>query len=205
MRIPIFILLLLFGNAVHAFVTTISGGGGQNRLYLQVGVGQITGGTNFSAGGTPGNNGTINQVTLDVGAAQLGNGPLTMTTNSTFVNSYFDGFAFCNAPNQVYVGGFLRRRTGNTNSGTLSVTVPSTLTNGTGDTINFNSISYTPSGNGDTSFIIPAGTLTPGTTNLYTYAANQWAEVCLTFAYANNTIVASGTYTGRITYTLTAP
>jgi hypothetical protein len=34
---------------------------------------------------------------------------------------------------------------------------------------------------------------------------NTWNESCHTFSYANSSSVAAGTYTGRATYTLSAP
>jgi len=38
-----------------------------------------------------------------------------------------------------------------------------------------------------------------------TIAKNNWAESCWTFSYLNTTLPVAGTYTGRVTYTLTAP
>jgi hypothetical protein len=98
-------LLAAAGVPADAFVANISAG--TRTLYLQVGAGTITGG-NFSAGGTPGNNSTINSVSVNVPSAALGTGVQTMTTDSTVTNSPLDGFSFCSVPAQVYVGGFYR-------------------------------------------------------------------------------------------------
>jgi hypothetical protein len=40
---------------------------------------------------------------------------------------------------------------------------------------------------------------------LRTIAANTWVENCHTFSYANTLVVAAGTYTGQVTYTLVLP
>jgi hypothetical protein len=78
--------------------------------------------------------------------------------------------------------------------------------NATGDTIPFSQISWTSSGIGDAGAQpIPAGTFTGGTQTLATFPVNTWRESCHTFSYANAASVASGTYTGRATYTLSAP
>ena len=49
------------------------------------------------------------------------------------------------------------------------------------------------------------GSFTGGTQTLATFPVNTWRESCHTFSYANAASVASGTYTGRATYTLSAP
>ncbi|HEX3063088.1 MAG TPA: hypothetical protein VHP55_10450, partial [Usitatibacter sp.] len=115
-------------------------------------------------------------------------------------------FSFCNPPAQIYIGGFYRLP-GNTGTATLSVTTSAaSLTNATGDTIPFSQISWASSGNGDTGAEpIPGGTFTGGTQTLTTFPVNTWRESCHTFSYANAASVASGTYTGRATYTLSAP
>lgn len=204
---------LLFGRLVlggllaaasihsHAFVTTISAG--TRTLYLQVGAGTITGG-NFSAGGTPGNNATINSVSVNVPSAALGAGAQAMTTDSTVSNSPYDGFAFCAVPAQVYVGGFYRTP-GAAGNATLSVTSPATLSNGLGDTLPFTAISWVSGGAGDATATIPSGTFAGATQTLYSAVRNSWFESCLAFRYANTALVPAGTFTGRVTYTLAAP
>lgn len=173
-------------------------------LYLQVGVGSFSG--LYSSGGTPANNATVNVVSVTVPAAQVGNGAVqTMTTNSTASNSFYDNFAFCNAPAQLYVGGFYRSTT-NTGAATLTATSPANLVNANGDRIPFSQISWTSSGNGDTGAQpFPAGTFNGATRTIGSVARNQWAESCHTFRYANSNFVASGTYTGRVVYTLSTP
>ena len=113
---------------------TVNIGPGTRAIYLQVGNGSFTG--TYSGGGTPGNNATINQVTVTVPAAQVGSGTAQqMTSNSTQAASYYDNFTFCNPPVQVYIGGFFRLP-GAAGTATLSVTTSAAnLVNATGDTI----------------------------------------------------------------------
>jgi hypothetical protein len=131
-----------------------------------------------------------------------------MTTNAASGTSLYDGFAFCNLPGQLYIGGFYRQTGANTGSATATVTAtsPANLTNAGGNTIPFTQISWTSSGNSDTGAQpFPAGTFVGGTQTIGTINRNQWAESCHTFSYANTNFVAAGTYTGRVTYTLSAP
>jgi hypothetical protein len=193
-----------------------------NTIYLQVGVGTFTGtycgtpcndyppgeGTPTAPHGTPGNNTTVNTVSVSVAAASVGNGTAqTMTTNSTQSDSFYDGYAFCSAPAQLYIGGFYRTTASGTGSINVTATVPAALTDTTGDTLPFSKISWTSSGNGDTGAEpFPAATFTAGAVQTVgSIAQNQWAESCLTFSYANNTVPAAGTYTGTVVYTATAP
>jgi len=173
-------------------------------IYLQVGVGSFNG--IYTSNGTPANNATVNVVSVTVPAAQVGSGTVqTMTTNSTAARSYYDNFVFCNAPAQLYVGGFYRS-TANTGAATLTASSPANLVNANGDSIPFNQISWTSSGNGDSGAQpFPAGTFNGATQTIGTIARNQWAESCHTFRYANSNFVASGTYTGRVVYTLSTP
>lgn len=194
-------ILAAAGVHSHAFVATISAG--TRTLFLQVGAGTMTGG-NFRSGGTPGNNSTINSVSVNVPSAALGTGVQAMTTDSTVTISPYDSFAFCAVPAQVYVGGFYRTP-GAAGNGTLSVTSPATLSNGLGDTLPFTSISWVSSGAGDATTTIPSGTFTGTTQTLYSVTRNNWFESCLAFQYANTALVPAGTFTGRVTYTLAAP
>lgn len=173
-------------------------------LYLQVGNGSFSG--NYSSNGTPQTNSTINVVSVTVPAASVGTGAAqAMTSNSTQSASFYDGFAFCNPPAQVYIGGFYRN-TGSSGTATLTATSPTSLSNTGGNTIPFNQISWTSSGNSDTGTeVIPAGSFTGGTQTLSTFGVNSWNESCHTFSYANSTIPAAGTFTGRVVYTLSAP
>ena len=174
-------------------------------LYLQVGVGTFTGGT-YNAGGSPANNPTVNVVSVNVPAAQVGSGTAqAMTTNSTASQSLYDNFTFCNLPGQLYIGGFYRS-TSNTGAATLSATSPANLVNSTGNTIPFTQIRWTSSGNGDTGAQpFPAGAFVGGVQTIGAISRNQWAESCHSFSYSNSAVVAAGTYTGRVTYTLSAP
>ena len=175
-------------------------------IYLQVGIGGFTG--TYSGGGTPGNNATINLVSVTVPAPAVGNGTVqAMTTNSTIGASSYDGYVFCNTPAQLYVGGFYRFNTNTAGTAaTLTATSPANLVSIAGDTIPFTQISWTSAGNGDAGAQpFPAGTFTGATQTLGTITRNQWAESCHTFSYANSTTRAAGTYTGRVTYMLTAP
>lgn len=173
-------------------------------IYLQVGVGSFNG--IYTSNGTPANNATVNIVSVTVPAAQVGSGTVqTMTTNSTAARSFYDNYVFCNAPAQLYVGGFYRSTT-NTGGATLTASSPANLVNANGDSIPFNQISWTSSGNGDSGAQpFPAGTFNGATQTIGTINRNQWAESCHTFRYANSNFVASGTYTGRVVYTLSTP
>lgn len=165
----------------------------------------MTGGT-FDSGGTPGNNSTINRVSVTVPAANLGAGTLPMTTDSTVAQSPYDGFTFCSVPSQVYVGGFYRTPGNAANAATLSATVPTALANATGDTIPFNAISWISGGNLDTTATIPSGTFVGGAAqSLLSVSRNTWFESCLQFSYANTQLVPAGSFTGRVSYTLAAP
>src|SRR3546814_8060186 len=89
-----------------------------------------------------------------------------MTSDATESRSFYDGYQFCNLPEQVYVGGGYR---GNhkDGDGMLTVTAPANLTNANGDTIPFSQISWTSSGNGDTGAQpFPAGTFSGGVQTL---------------------------------------
>lgn len=193
-------LALLPIDPARAWVLTISAG--PKALFLQVGNGSYSG--TYQSGGTPLNNATVNTVSVTVPANQVGRGTAQgMTSDSTQSVSFYDNFAVCNPPQQVYVGGWVRTPTGS-GSGTLSVTSPASLTSGT-TTIPFTQISWTSTANGTTTPDIPAGTFNGGTLALRTIAANTWVENCHTFSYANTLIVAAGTYTGQVTYSLVLP
>lgn len=188
----------------HAFIVNISGGLTPS-IYLRVGDGGYSG--TFINNGTPQNNATVNRVSVTVPAASLGNGTaLAMTSNATQATSHYDGFAFCNLPSQVYVGGFNRGGVLSGGNGVLTATVTQPLTNAAGDTIPFSQIRWTSSGNGDTGAQpFPAGSFTGGTQTLASFPVNTWRESCHAFSYANSSVVAAGTYNGRVTYTLSVP
>lgn len=201
-------ILLAWALASQAYTVSISPRS-PRTIYLQVGVGTFTGGS-YNQGGSPAVNGTINVVSVTVPAAQVGNDAAqAMTTNSTASISYLDDFAFCNLPGQLYVGGFYRSTSANAGSATatLVASVPANLTNAGGQAIPFSQIGWTSSGNGDSGAQpFPAGTFPAGgTRTIGTIGRNQWAESCHTYSYLNAAVRAAGTYTGRVTYTLSAP
>ncbi len=200
----VFAALLCGASAANAFTVNIAAAN-PRMVYLQVGVGAFSGG-NYNSGGTPANNATVNVVSVTVPAAQVGTGVAQpMTTNSTASASFYDGFAFCNLPGQLYIGGFYRS-TRNTGAAVVRATSPASLVNASGETIPFSEIRWTSSGNGDTGAQpFPSGTFTGGSQTIGSISRNQWAESCHTFSYANRAIVADGTYTGRVTYTLSTP
>lgn len=201
-RISVLLVCALASPLSQAFVVSITAG--TKSMFLQVGVGSITGGT-FNSGGVPGNNATINQVSVTVPAATLGAGSVAMTTDSTVAVSPYDGYVFCTVPAQMYVGGFFRTPGASTNA-TLTAIAPVALTNAAGNTIAFNTVSWISGGNGDPSATIPSGTFVGGSTqNLLSVTSNTWFESCLQFNYANAQFVPSGTFKGRVSYTLTAP
>lgn len=204
-RTPVLVALAVIAAPAWAFTVNINPG--TRMIYLQVGVGSFTG--TLQGGGTPGINSTTNVVSVTVPVAQVGSGTAqAMTTNSTAANSFWDNFAFCSPPAQLYVGGFYRRTNNDAATGaTLTADVPATLSNGSGGTIPFSQISWTSSGAGDTGAQpFPAGTFVAGSTQtIGTIARNQWAESCLTFSYANTAVVPAGTYAGTVRYTLSAP
>ncbi len=175
-------------------------------VYLQVGVGSFT--NIYDNGGQPGNNTTINTVSVTVPTGVVGNGTAqTMTTDSTAAMSFIDGFAFCNVPGELYIGGFYRTTGGKTAAAQVTATVPAALTNAGGNTIPFSKIRWTSSGNGDTGAEpFPAATfINGGVQNVGSMASNTWNESCWTFSYLNNTVPPAGTFTGVVRYTLSAP
>lgn len=200
-------LLLLATTAwsapAEAFTVTISSG--SRQLYLRVGDGVFSN-ANYTNGGQPGSGGAINLVSVSVPAAAVGNGnALAMTGNASQYRSNYDGYTFCNA-GQIYVGGYFRGHFLNGGTATLTVSTPPSLTNAAGDTIAFNRIGWTSSGNGDTGAQpVPSGTFSGGQQALATFTRNTWNESCLSFRYANTEFAAAGQYTGRAVYTLSAP
>jgi hypothetical protein len=195
-------LVLASSPLVQAFTVTI--GTGPKAVFLRVGDGTMVGGF-YNSGGTPAANTTVNQVSVTVPAAAVGNTVNQAMTGTGRLTSDYDGFVFCNA-GQVYVGGFFRLPTTANQSATLRVTSPANLTAAGGLTIPISQISWTSSGNGDTGAQpFPAGTFTGGTQTLATLLRNTWAESCHSFSYGNDAIIAAGTYDARVTYTLASP
>ncbi len=184
-----------------AFAWVLNVTPGARTVYLAVG--------NLSANA---NNATVNQVSLDLPASQVGTG-VAQVMNSAGANrstqaiSPHDNYTVCSpASGQVYVGGFFRLPAASTVTAVLQVSTPAGLTSGT-NTIPFSQISWTSTSLGNAGAAdIPAGNFVSGGTRfLRNFAANTFVENCHTFIYANTAPVAAGTYSGRATYTLTAP
>lgn len=195
-------LLLAFAlpGVAQAWILTGLGTNNPRRVFMMVGNGTAA---------LWQNNATINVVSVTVPAASLGNAtPQAMTSNSTQSTSPFDGFTVCSPPTQVYVGAaYQRRNAGDPANATLQVTSPPDLVSGGGDTIPFGEISWTVSalGGDPNPTAIPAGTFAGGTQFLTNVAQGTMRENCHTFSFANTAIRPSGTYTGRVTYTLFTP
>jgi hypothetical protein len=197
--------LTLDAGRARAFTATLTPAA-PLTVYLQVGVGSFN--SIYINGGTPQNNTTINTVSVAVAATEVGTGTAqAMTTDSTAANSFWDGFAFCNLPSQLYIGGFYRTTGGKKTSAQVTATVPTSLIDAGGSAIPFSSISWTSSGNADTGGEpFPAGTFPAGgVKTVGSMSSNTWNESCLSFSYANLSIPAAGTFTGRVLYTLSAP
>jgi hypothetical protein len=213
-------VLLAAAGSAWAYTVTLTPAS-PKAVYLQVGNGTFAGPTNcmgsgsdcYSSGGTPVNNGTVNTVSVTLATAVVGNGTAqAMTTNSTQADSFWDGYAYCTVPAQLYIGGFYRTTGAATAAAQVTATVPAALTNGTGGTIKFSQISWTSSGNGDTAAngflpeIFPGGTfVNGGTQTVGSMASNTWNESCWNFSYLNTAVPGAGTYTGSVLYTMTSP
>ncbi len=199
------VLTGVVSNAASAYTATLTPAS-PLMVYLQVGVGSFT--NNYLNGGQPGNNTTINTVSATVPSAAVGNGTAQpMTTNSTATQSYWDGYTYCSAPGQLYIGGFYRTTGAATAAAQVTANVPAALTDAAGDTIPFSKIRWTSSGNGDSGAEpFPAGAfVNGGAQNVGSMSSNTWNESCWTFSYLNNTVPPAGTFTGVVRYTLSAP
>lgn len=198
----------LFPASVDAYTVGITGG--SRMVYLRVGTGGMSGG-NYNGGGTPTNLATINTVSVDVPAAAVGDGVDQTMDGDGSTTSQWDGYAFCDA-GEIYIGAFFRHPSngggggGPNNTATVIATYAATLTNASGDTIPMSQISWTASGNGDTGGQpFPSGSFTGSGQTIATFVRNRWNESCHRFRYGNDQLVAAGTYTNRVTYTITAP
>lgn len=193
--------LLLLASQHHANAWVLNVTPGARAVYLAVG--------NATANA---DNATLNQVSLDLPAAQVGTGTAQVmnaptAARSTQANSPFDNFTVCTpTTGQVYVGGFYRLPAASATTAQLQVSTPASLSSGA-NTIPFSQISWTSTSIGNAGAAdIPAGTFaSPGTLTLHNFAANTYVENCHTFSYANTVPVAAGVYSGRATYTMTAP
>jgi hypothetical protein len=188
---PLLMSALAVSSVAQAFSFEIQPG--NRMLYLRIGSGayQRTG-NNFSLG----DHATVNELAVDVPSAAVGNAepqPMALTIPDNQPSET------C-LPSEVVVG-VLYRRGNNGNTATLTAT-PGILSSGTG-TIPFSEIGWTSSSNGQQAMATGAFT---GTSQTFpALDANFYFESCLTFRYLNNAVVGAGTYTGRVTYTLSAP
>jgi hypothetical protein len=169
------------------------------RVFLHVGNGALDA-----------NVATINLVQVTVPATQLGSGAVqAMSTDSTQSRSLLDNYSTCPTPaSQILIGASYRRSsaTDGPASATLSVTAPNELVSAAGERIAFSQIRWQVSAPGSSvPNVIRAGSFLPGTQTLATVAANTFIENCHSFEYLNTVLPASGTYNGRVTYTLSSP
>jgi len=194
-------------SAAYGYTATLNPESPQT-VYLQVGVGNFTNCYTCNPQGQPENDTTINSVSVSVAAAAVGNGVAqAMTTNSTATQSFWDNYVYCSVPGQLYIGGFYRTTGATTAAAQVIATVPTALTDTSGDTLPFSRIKWTSSGNGDTGGEpFPAGTfVNGGQQSVGSMASNTWNESCWTFSYSNTTVPPAGTYTGVVLYTMSAP
>lgn len=198
---------VLVAGTAWAYTATLNPAS-PKEIYFQVGTGTFTGCYTCATQGTPGINTTINKVTATLAVGTVGNGTAqAMTTDSTATTSYWDNYTYCSVPGQLYIGGFYRTTSYTTTTAQVTATVPAALVNATGATIPFSTIHWTSSGIGDTgSEPFPAGTfVNGGTQTVGAMSSNTWNESCWSFSYTNATVVQGGAYTGRVTYTMSAP
>jgi hypothetical protein len=212
--------LVVAAGSASAYTATLTPAS-PKAVYLQVGNGTFAGKTNcmgsgsdcYSSGGTPVNNATVNSVSVTLAVAAVGNGTAqAMTTNSTAADSFWDGYAFCTVPAELYIGGFYRTTGAATAAAQVTATVPAALTDGTGGTIPFSQIKWTSGGGGDTAAngflpeVFPGGTfVNGGVQTVGSMASNTWNESCWSFSYLNTAVPGAGTYTGSVLYTMTSP
>jgi hypothetical protein len=199
------VLLSVVSSAAWSYTATLTAAS-PKMIYLQVGVGSFT--NDYLQGGQPGKNTTVNTVSASVGANVLGSGTAqAMTTNSTATQSYWDDYAYCNVPAQLYIGGFYRTTGATTAAASVTATVPTSLIDAAGSSIPFSQIQWTSSGNGDTGAEpFPGGTfVNGGVQSVGSMASNTWNESCWTFSYLNTIVPPAGTYTGVVLYTMSSP
>lgn len=201
------LLCAVHAGGVQAWSLDITSGA--RRLFLHVGDGALSGqaGTLNGNGGTDGIVNTV-AVALEVDEL-LSRTPMVMRSDSNQSSSLFgNGNITCPQPStQVMIGAGYRRNGNNPGSAVLTVFSPPSLTNLlTGDTIPITEIGWTVSAaNSSNPGVIPGGNFSAGTQTLTSLEANKYIETCHTFVYANNALRAEGTYTGRVTYTLSSP
>ena len=144
-------------------------------VFLQVGTGPV-----FPAMAA---NATINTITFSVPAANVGDGTVVNATAGS---------------GNLGNGAVTVRVVGNNGPMTLGATGPATLTSGT-DTLAWTQIATAITG-GATHPAVNGGTVVYPATNKVVNVNGTW-----TYTYLNAAPLASGTYTGQVTYTATTP
>lgn len=167
---------------------TFNIGGGARYVYLQVGTGS-----------NRADNSTIDTMRLALSGVTMGNGVSQIfTTNIPNNRGSAPGTLTCSSTSQVYVSARQRRTVGSATRATLSVRAqvlagPATFSLG--------DISWTTDGSAG----IAAGSFNGSVQTLGSIDTREGLENCLTFRYANTSLLAAGTYSIRATYTLVSP
>lgn len=184
--------------AVLADGATIAIGTGARRLIFRVGAG---------TGAAGGNTATINVVSFAVPAANVGNGIAVVGTVAPASPSCPAGTVVIDAQARTPAGA------GNSRNVTISANSSVALTTGV-FTIPFTQIDWISTTPGAGCLAAPT-TIPSGTFNgaagqsIYqapgTFPSPAQACACMQFRYLNQNIVSAGTYTGRVTYTLSMP
>jgi hypothetical protein len=195
---PVYAGLLLLGLGVASDSSALSfnlGASPTRQLHIQVG----TGGNGTTTMATVN---VINMMTVSVPAASLGQGVSQkfVPSDTNTIDPYPPVALTCNDGYKLLISAIARVPTG-TSTATLQVNSVTPLSNGLGNTLSFNTISWVAS---DTS--IPSGTYN-GTAaqTLATFNTSTQIENCHTFSYSNGAMIPAGTYTGRVVYTLSMP
>jgi hypothetical protein len=188
---PLLVSALAVSSVAQAFSFDIQPG--SRMLYLRIGQGayQRTG-NNF----TLGDDATVNELAVVVPAAAVGNAVPQAMAMTTADNQPSETCL----PSEVVVG-VLYRRGNNGAVATLTATA-GVLSSGTG-TIPFSQIGWTSSSGGLQA--MASGSFTGTAQAFPSLGANTYFESCLTFRYLNSAMVGAGTYSGSVTYTLSAP
>src|SRR5436853_356888 len=110
---------LLTTLPAHGWVLTVTPG--TRAIFLQIG-----------NGANNANLATVNLASVSVAGNAVGSGTAqAFTTNSTQANSFFDNFAVCNPPAEMYIGGYYRQPSTTASTATVQVTSPANLLSGT--------------------------------------------------------------------------
>jgi len=183
--------------AAVADAATIAIGTGARRLIFRVGAG---------TGAAGGSTGTINLVTFTVPAASVGNG-------TPVVGTVAPASPDCPA-GTVVIDAQARTPAGAPRNVTISANSSVALTTGV-FTIPFTQIDWISSTPGGIACLAAPTTIPTGTfagtagQSLYqapgTFSSPARACACMQFRYLNQNVVSAGTYTGRVTFTLSMP